>query len=93
MDRTRFGKENMIFKALAHPTRLAIVRELLDREKCVNEVKYLLDARQANISQHLAVLRWANIVYCRFKGTMRCYSLKDPKIISELLGLAGRIQT
>lgn len=93
MDKTRFDKENRIFKALGHCTRLAIVKELLKKEKCVNDIKDLLDARQANISQHLAVLRWANIVGCRFKGTMRCYYLKDPRLITDLLELARKMRT
>jgi DNA-binding transcriptional ArsR family regulator len=88
-----FNKESRILKALANSTRLAIVKELLKKEKCVNDIKELLDARQANISQHLAVLRWADIVGCRFVGTMRCYYLKCPEIISRLLELLKKIKT
>jgi DNA-binding transcriptional ArsR family regulator len=88
-----FNKENRVLKALANSTRLAIVKELLKKEKCVNDIKELLDARQANISQHLAVLRWADIVGCRFVGTTRCYYLKSPEIMSRLLELLKKIKT
>jgi ArsR family transcriptional regulator len=93
MRKIRFDKESRIFKALAHRTRMAIVKELSKKEKCVNDIKDLLNARQANISQHLAVLRWANIVGCRFIGTMRCYYLKDPEMMSHLLGFVKKLRT
>jgi ArsR family transcriptional regulator len=88
MSKNRIDKEERIFKALANSTRLAIVKELLNKEKCVNDIKDLLNARQPSISQHLTVLRWADVVGCRFAGTMRCYYLNDPKTISRLLKLA-----
>ena len=44
-------------KALAHPTRLQIVMELLKGTKCVNDIQEILPASQANISQHLTVFR------------------------------------
>jgi len=58
---------------------MAIVTELLGEEKCVGDIEGRLKARQANISQHLSVLRWAGIVDFRTEGKNRCYYLKDPK--------------
>ena len=49
------------FKALAHPTRLQIVAELLKGTKCVTDIQDILPASQSNISQHLTVLRHARI--------------------------------
>lgn len=51
-----------LLKAFSHPTRLAILQELLDGPKCVTDMEELLPARQANISQHLAVLRHSQLV-------------------------------
>jgi len=45
-----------VLKALAHPTRLQIVAELLKGTKCVTDIQDILPASQANISQHLTVL-------------------------------------
>jgi ArsR family transcriptional regulator len=91
MRNTRIDRECRFFKALAHCTRLAIIKELIGREKCVNDIKDLLNARQANISQHLAVLRRADIVGCRFAGTLRCYYLKDPEGMADLLEFVKRL--
>ena len=79
-------------KALAHRTRLAIVRELGNGEKCVTDIEDLLDVRQANISQHLAILRREGIVECRREGKSRCYHLKDPTRLMRLLDSLGKIQ-
>lgn len=93
MGKVTFDKENRILKALANNTRLAIVKELLKKEKCVNDIKELLNVRQSNISQHLAVLRWADIVGCRFVGKMRCYYLNDAATMARLLELIRRMKT
>ncbi len=46
-----------ILKALAHPTRLKIVIKLQQGTKCVTDIHEILPASQANISQHLTILR------------------------------------
>jgi ArsR family transcriptional regulator len=74
-----------IFKALGNPIRLQIVENLLEEEKCVNDIHDLLDVTQPNISQHLNILRFSGIVDYRQKGNLRCYFLKDPKRIKKLL--------
>ena len=77
-------------KALASETRLRIIKTLQSREKCVTDIKELLDVRQANISQHLRILRWAGIVECQTEGKVHCYYLKNPKIMAELVELLGK---
>lgn len=56
------NEQASVLKALGLPTRLQIVAELLNGTKCVTDMEDILPASQANISQHLAVLRHANIV-------------------------------
>ena len=46
-----------IFQALAHPTRIAIVEALHDGELTAGKLMERLQIEQANLSQHLAVLR------------------------------------
>ena len=47
-----------VFQALAHPTRIALVELLRDQgEVPVSRLYERLDLEQANVSQHLAVLR------------------------------------
>lgn len=79
-----------LLKAFSHPTRLAILQELRDGPKCVTDMKELLPARQANISQHLAVLRHANLVDYAQDGSLRCYYLSRPQLVQDMLALVGR---
>jgi DNA-binding transcriptional ArsR family regulator len=79
-----------LLKAFSHPTRLAILVELVAGPKCVNDMEELLPARQANISQHLAVLRHAKLVDYAQDGALRCYYLCRPNLIDDMLALVGR---
>jgi ArsR family transcriptional regulator len=79
-----------LLKAFSHPTRLAILQELSTGPKCVTDIEDLLDARQANISQHLAVLRYSRLVDYAQDGVLRCYYLCRPKLVRDLLTLVQR---
>lgn len=67
-----------IFRALAHPTRIAIVEYLQYGEMTVGRLCEKVGIEQANASQHLAVLRNKHIVQCRKEGNLIYYSLRDP---------------
>ncbi len=67
-----------IFQALAHPTRVAIVECLEPGELSVGQLVERLGLEQANISQHLAVLRNKQIVRTRKVGNQIFYRLRDP---------------
>lgn len=79
-----------LLKAFSHPTRLAILVELVAGPKCVTDMEELLPARQANISQHLAVLRHAKLVDYAQDGALRCYYLCRPMLVEDMLSLVGR---
>lgn len=76
-----------VLKALGHPTRLQIVMELLKGTKCVTDIHELLPASQANISQHLTVLRNARIVDFAQDGSQRCYYVCRPELVEGILAL------
>lgn len=76
-----------ILKALAHSTRLQIVTELLAGTKCVTDIHDILPASQANISQHLSILRHAEIVDFTQVGSQRCYYVCRPAMIKGILTL------
>ncbi len=78
-----------IFQALAHPTRIAIMELLEGRELSAGELMEKLRMEQANISQHLAVLRAKQLVVNRKAGNQVFYSVRDP-IISKVLALMRR---
>ena len=79
-----------LLKAFSHPTRLAILQELAAGPKCVTDMEEILPARQANISQHLAVLRYARLVDFAQDGALRCYYLCRPNLVRDLFALLGR---
>jgi ArsR family transcriptional regulator len=79
-----------LLKAFSHPTRLAILQELVAGPKCVTDMEELLPARQANVSQHLAVLRHAKLVDYAQDGSLRCYYLCRPHLVQDMLVLVGR---
>lgn len=79
-----------LLKAFSHPTRLAILWELVVGPKCVTDMEEFLPARQANISQHLAVLRHAKLVDYAQDGSLRCYYLCRPKLVEDVLNLVAR---
>jgi ArsR family transcriptional regulator len=66
-------------KALGHPTRVAILRMLADRETCVcGELVEALPYAQSTVSQHLKVLKDAELICGESDGTSMCYCL-DPE--------------
>ena len=77
-------------KALAHPTRIAILEMLRRGAVCVCEVSPELEVSQANVSQHLAVLRDGNLVVAQREGTRMMYRVTDKRVF-RVLDLMGSI--
>jgi DNA-binding transcriptional ArsR family regulator len=76
-----------IFQALAHPTRIATIELLRDEgELPVTVIYERLGLEQANISQHLAVLRSKHLVVARKTRNQVFYSLRD-LILGKVLDL------
>lgn len=73
-----------ILKAMGHPTRVRIVDSLRGGERCVCEIVAELQLEQANISQHLAVLRRAGILAMRKDGMMVMYRVRCPQMFQLL---------
>lgn len=73
-----------IFQALAHPTRIAIVELLEIGELSAGELIERLGMEQANVSQHLAILRSKQLVINRKAGNQVFYSVRDPLILKVL---------
>jgi DNA-binding transcriptional ArsR family regulator len=78
----RFKAE--IFQALSHPTRIAVVEALRDGELTAGRLQELLKVEQANLSQHLGVLRARHVVVSRKAGNQVFYSVRDPVLIDVL---------
>jgi len=80
-----------VCKTLANPKRQEILDNLRDKELTVNELVKKTGITQANLSQHLAILRSKGILLTRREGINVYYKLSNPKImqafdlISQLL--------
>jgi ArsR family transcriptional regulator len=78
-----------IFHALAHPTRIAILEVLRDGELSARTIQEKLSIEQANLSQHLAILRTRQIVVNRKDGNQVFYSIPNP-VLLEVLDIMRR---
>ena len=72
----RSGAE--VFKALGHPSRLLIVDELAQGERCVADLTELVGADMSTVSNHLSVLRNAGLVIDERRGQQVFYRLGAP---------------
>jgi DNA-binding transcriptional ArsR family regulator len=64
---------DVAIRALADPRRRAILVAISDRELAAGEIASRFDVTRPAISQHLAVLRAAELVSERRDGTRRMY--------------------
>ena len=77
------------FKALADPTRVAIVNRLAGADElCVCDLNAAFDLSQPTISHHLKILREAGLVESARRGTWAYYRLV-PGTLDELRATLG----
>lgn len=79
-----------IFKAMAHPTRVHIVKLLKDSPLCVCDILPQLESEQSNTSQHLSILRSQSILDSRKDGSMVIYKIKSPEVL-QMIDLAESV--
>lgn len=90
MDSEHLSQWAELLKAVGHPIRLMILTELLRNPKCVNAMQELIGARQARVSQHLAILKHCGLVAFSQRGTRRCYYLPRPELVRSILQVLKR---
>src|SRR5262245_51367811 len=71
------ANRNAAFAALAEPMRATIVERLAERPMAVGELAALLPVTRPAVSQHLKILKEAQLVRDQADGTRRIYSI-DP---------------
>ena len=76
-----FALQAEFCKGMAHPKRIRILRTLKGGEKTVNELSGLTGMPQANVSQHLAILRQFGLLQARRDGTSVYYSISDRRVV------------
>jgi ArsR family transcriptional regulator, arsenate/arsenite/antimonite-responsive transcriptional repressor len=74
----------MLFKALAHPARLAILQYLAEAKSCITgDISDELPLSRTTVNQHLKELKRAGLIQGRVDGVKVNYCL-DPRKICEL---------
>ena len=79
-----------LFRSLADPARLAIVRHLALGEHRVVDLTAHLGLAQSTVSGHLACLRDCRLVTARAEGRASLYALAQPELF-DLLTAAERL--
>ena len=80
-DRQLYKLHASICHTLSNPKRLEIIDKLRAQELSVTALAESLEISQANLSQHLAIMRQKGIVTTRRKGLNIFYRLSNPKIV------------
>lgn len=63
-------------KALGHPARIAILKELASRNVCIcGEIVDVLPLAQSTVSQHLKELKNAGLICGTVEGVKSCYCI------------------
>jgi ArsR family transcriptional regulator len=79
--KTRLEARARIFKALGHPSRVLIVEELAEGERCVCELTEKVGADISTVSKHLSVMKNAGIVIDEKRANQVFYRLRVPCIL------------
>ena len=66
-----------VFKALSDPNRIRIIKMLGERELCMCEIREMLNLSNSTVSQHLTVLRDANLLLDSKDGKWVNFQLND----------------
>lgn len=70
-----------IAKALTHPARIAILKELSKRQECLcGEIVDLIPLAQATVSQHLKELKSLGLIAGEIEGPKSCYCINWKKL-------------
>ena len=78
---------NQTFKALADPTRRKILNLLKDRDMTAGEISDQFQMSKPSISQHLKILKQAELIQDEKKGQYIIYSL-NTTMFQEIIGWA-----
>ncbi|QIZ77562.1 ArsR/SmtB family transcription factor [Ferrimonas lipolytica] len=79
-----------VLKALAHPTRLWLVEQLQQQERCVCDLTDGVNADISTVSKHLSVLKNVGIVSKRRDGKQIFYRLETP-CLNSLFGCIEKV--
>jgi len=82
---------NLVFKALADPTRRQVLQLLKDGPLTAGEIAEHVPVAKPTLSMHLAVLRQAELVRSEKNGTSITYWLNASVLEGALLAFADTV--
>jgi DNA-binding transcriptional ArsR family regulator len=77
----KVDKVSNLLKSISHPSRLMILCLLQDQELTVGDLQAELKTTNANISQHLSILRNQGIVRSRKEANFIFNRIADDRVI------------
>lgn len=78
-----------ILKSMSHPIRLKILCLLQDRELSVGDIRDQVETTNANVSQHLNILRSQGIIDYRKDANFIYNRITDKRIIDLIQTMRG----
>ncbi len=82
IDQPALNRGAELLRVLGNPVRLGVILQLEEHgERCVHELVTALDVNQPLLSQHLRVLRSANLIVGRRDGKEIRYAIVDDHVI------------
>lgn len=84
LDEEAINSETRIFKALADPNRLKILKLLKEGELCACELTIALSNSQSTVSHHLSALKNAGLIKERKEGKWSYFRLSEGAVIEIL---------
>ncbi|HEX8668159.1 MAG TPA: autorepressor SdpR family transcription factor [Allosphingosinicella sp.] len=82
---------NVVFEALAHPTRRAILEMLKSGSRSAGELAEAFDVAKPTMSGHFAKLKEAGLIQAEQRGTTILYSINMSVLEEVLLGFMARV--
>lgn len=82
-----------VFKALSDPSRVRILKMVLERELCLCEVREVLDLSTSTVSKHLSILRDAGMILDSKDGkwvNFRVNDRTDDEVVRSAIALVKR---
>jgi ArsR family transcriptional regulator, virulence genes transcriptional regulator len=77
-------------RAMAHPKRIQVLDVLRDGEMTVTQLAARTHIAQANLSQHLGIMRQQGLLRIRRQGATVYYSISDGRIV-EACGIVKQV--
>lgn len=86
------NKLSVLFKAMGHPARVAILEYLMSVDSCIcGDIVNELPLAQPTVSQHLKELKNAGLIKGSIEGNTICYCI-DESAVSQIQTFLGQVE-